>query len=55
MFENKDKVCVWGCGASKQFENISISKNKAPPLYCYKGLSGGHLDITILFTMTANV
>ena len=32
MFENKNKVCVWGCGASRQSENISISKNKAPPL-----------------------
>ena len=46
---------VWGCGASKQFENISISKNKGPHLYCYKGLSGAHLDITILFTITVNV
>ena len=26
-----------------------------PPLYYYKGLSGAHLDITIVFTITANV
>merc|ERR1711895_22357 len=32
QFETKNKVCVWGCGASRQSENISISKNKAPPL-----------------------
>merc|ERR1712175_23920 len=25
-------VCVCGCGASRQYESISISKNKAPPL-----------------------
>ena len=37
---------VWGCGGSRQLENISISKNKAPPLYYYKGLSGTHLQIT---------
>ena len=98
---------VWGCGASRQSESISISKKKAfpllfqrvhwspfrhyhcfyyhsqclrtkikfvcgglvladspkvfpflkikPPLYYYKGLSGAHLDITIVFTITANV
>merc|ERR1711895_245186 len=107
MFEIKNKVCVWGCGASRQSESISISKNKAPPLllqrvnwspfthyhcfyyhsqclktkikfvcggvvladspkvfpflkikplpYYLKGLSGAHLDITIVFTITANV
>jgi len=32
MFEIKNKVCVWGCGASRQSESISISKNKPPPL-----------------------
>ena len=31
MFEKKIKF-VWGCGASRQYESISISKNKAPPL-----------------------
>ena len=31
MFEKKIKF-VWGCGASRQYESISISKNKAPRL-----------------------
>ena len=98
---------VWGCGASRQSESISISKNKASPLllqrvnwspfrhyhcvyylsqclrpkikfvfggvvvadswkvfpflkikpllYYFKGLTGAHLDITIVFTITVNV
>ena len=54
MFQNKNKVCVWECGASRQSESISIYKNKAP-LYYYRGLSGAHLDITSVFTITANV
>ena len=29
MFENKNRICVWGCGASRQSESISISKNEA--------------------------
>ena len=28
---------VWGCGASRQSESISISKNKAPPSITTKG------------------
>ena len=43
-----------GCGASRKAGSISISKNKAP-LYYYRGLSGAHLEITIVFTITANV
>ena len=31
IFEKKIKF-VWGFGASKQYESIYISKNKAPPL-----------------------
>merc|ERR1712120_45358 len=29
MFENKKRICVWGCGISRQSESISISKNEA--------------------------
>ena len=54
MFETINKVCVWGCGVSRQSESISISKNKACPLLL-KGLTGAHLDITIVFTITVNV
>ena len=32
MFENKNRICVWGCGASRQSESISISKNEALPV-----------------------
>ena len=45
---------VWGCGASRQCRSISISKSKGL-LYYFKGLSGAHLDITIVLTITANV
>ena len=108
MFENKNRICVGGCGASRQSESMSISKNEAPPpvlvqrvnwipfthyhcfdyhsqclktkikfvcggvvladspkvfpflkikplLYYFKGLTGAHLDINIVFTITANV
>ena len=107
MFENKNRICVWGCGASRQSESISISKNEASVpvlvqrvklnpfrnyhrfnydsqclrskikfvwrcgasrecgrisisnskglLYYFKGLSGAHLDITIVLIITANV
>ena len=54
MFENKNKVCVGECGASRQSESISIYKNKAP-LYYYRGLSGAHLDITSVISITGNV
>ena len=36
MLENKNRICVWGCGASRQKESIFISKNKAPPLLLQK-------------------
>ena len=45
---------VWGCGASRQWRSISISKSKGF-LYFFKGLSGAHLDITIVLSITANV
>ena len=45
---------VWGCGASRQYERIFISKNKAL-LYYLKGLIGAHLDFNIFVTMTVNV
>ena len=45
---------VWGCGASRQCRSISISKSKGL-LYYFKGLSGAHLDITIVLTITVNV
>ena len=45
---------VWGCGASRQYERIFISKNKAL-LYYFKWLTVAHLYITIDFTITDNV
>ena len=35
MFENKIKF-LWGCGSRRQYVNISISKNKGPPLLVQK-------------------
>ena len=54
MFENKKKVCVEGVVLADSMKVFSFLKIK-PPLYYYKGLSGAHLDITIVFTITANV
>ena len=48
MFENKNKICVWGCGASRQSEIFPFLKIKAL-LYYFKRLTGGHLEITIIF------
>ena len=48
MFENKNKICVWGCGASRQSEIFLFLKIKLL-LYYFKGLAGAHLDITIIF------
>ena len=45
---------VWGCGASREYERIFISKNKAL-LYYFKWLTVAHLYITIDFTITDNV
>ena len=45
---------MWGCGASRQSESIFNLKRK-PFLYYLKGLTGVHLDITIVFTITVNV
>ena len=53
MFEKKIKF-VWGCGVSRQYERIFISKNKAL-LYYFKWLTVAHLYITIDFTITDNV
>ena len=54
IFENKNKICVWGCGASRQSEIFLFLKIKFL-LYYFKGLTGVLLDITIVFTITANV
>ena len=43
---------VCGCGASRQSESISISKNKAPPLWLI-WLSGVHLYIPIFLLSQA--
>ena len=48
MFGNKNKICVWGCGASRQSEIVTFLKIKSL-LYYFKGLTGVHLDITIIF------
>ena len=48
MFVNKNKICVWGCGASRQSEIFLFLKIKLL-LYYFKGLAGAHLDITIIF------
>ena len=48
IFENKNKICVWGCGASRQCEIFLFLKIKLL-LYYFKGLTGVHLDITIIF------
>ena len=48
MFENKNKICVWGCGASRQSEIFPFVKIK-PLLYYFKRLTGGHLEIIIIF------
>ena len=48
MFVNKNKICVWGCGASRQCEIFLFLKIKIL-LYYFKGLAGAHLDITIIF------
>ena len=45
---------VWGCGASRQFESITISKKKAF-LLLFQRLNWSHLDIIIVFTSTVNV
>ena len=45
---------LWGCGASRQYEKIPFLKIK-PILYYLKWLTWAHLDITIVFTITANV
>ena len=48
LFVNKNKICVWGCGASRQCEIFLFLKIKLL-LYYFKGLAGAHLDITIIF------
>ena len=48
MFENKNKICVWGCGANRQSEIFLFLKIK-PLLYYFKRLTGAHLDIAIIF------
>ena len=45
---------VWGCGASRGCGRISISNSKGL-VYYFKGLSGAHLDIAIVLTITVNV
>ena len=45
---------VWGCGGSRQSKSISFLKIK-PLFYYFKGLTGAHLDITIVLTITVNV
>ena len=32
MFGNKNRICVWGCGASRQSESMSFPKKKPPPV-----------------------
>ena len=54
IFENKNKICVWGCGACRQSEIFLFLKIKFF-LYYLKGLTGVLLDITIVFTITGNV
>ena len=48
MFENKNKICVWGCGANRQIEMFLFLKIK-PLLYYFKGLIGANLDIAFIF------
>ena len=54
MLENKIEFVFGGVVLADSPKVFPFLKIK-PLLYYFKGLTGAHLDITIVFTITANV